>query len=141
MGDNVIDDAQVIFEISTDDADFTAGGDTGKIILDSVTITIDRETRGYSGIGNEAETGVGYGTRSASMSTTTHLNQAAAEALDSLYNNARTPQEVSVLAGDVIDSRASKMDWNSLEVDVQDDGDVTASIDAKLRGLEIEANP
>lgn len=137
MGDGVIDDAQVIFEID----DYQAGGDVGKVILTSVTVTVDRPTNGYSGIGNPDEVAVGYGTLSASMSAEEVINQAAAEMLEDLYNNNRTPKEVSVLAGDILDTRATKFDWNSLEVNYEDDGDATISIDGKLRGLDVEANP
>lgn len=136
MGDNVIDDAQVIFEL-----DEYQAGDTGKIILQSVTLTIERPTNGYSGIGNEGEVAVGYGTRSASLSHEEVLNQRAAEMLADLYNNDRSPKEVSVIAGDVLDTRATKFDWNNLELNSEDDGDTTVSIDGKIRGLDIEANP
>lgn len=136
MGDNVIDDAQVIFEL-----DNYEGGEPGKLILNSVTLTVERPTNGYSGLGNEGETAVGYGTRSASMSHETVLNQEAAEMLADLYQNDRSPKEVSVLAGPVLDARATKFDWNNLELSAEDDGDVTVSVDGKIRGLEIEANP
>lgn len=137
MGDNVIDDAQVIFEI----ADWQAGGDIGKVILNSVTLTVDRPTNGYSGIGNEGEVAVGYGTRSASLDHEEMLNQEAAELLSELYQNDRSPVEIAVLAGDILDARATKFDWNNLEVNIEDDGDATVSISGKVRGLDIEANP
>lgn len=141
MGDNVIDGAQVVFELSGSEGDHQAGGSEGLIILNSVTLTFERPTNGYSGLGNEAEVAVGYGPRSASMSHEQMVNQDAAEMLEDLWQNDRTPAEVSVVAGDVLDTRASKMDWNNLEVNYEDDGDATISIDAKLRGVEIEANP
>lgn len=137
MGDNVIDDAQVIFEI----AEYQAGGDTGKVILNSVTLTVDRPTNGYSGIGNEGETAVGYGTRSASLDHEEMLNQEAAELLAELYNNDRSPAEITILAGEILDTRATKFDWNNLELNIEDDGDATISISGKVRGLDIEANP
>lgn len=137
MGDNVIDDAQVIFEI----AEFQAGGDTGKVILNSVTLTVDRPTNGYSGIGNEGEIAVGYGTRSASLDHEEMLNQEAAELLAELYNNDRSPAEITILAGEILDTRATKFDWNNLEVNIEDDGDATVSMSGKVRGLDIEANP
>lgn len=137
MGDNVIDDAQVIFEI----AEFQAGGDTGKVILNSVTLTVDRPTNGYSGIGNEGEVAVGYGTRSASLDHEEMLNQEAAELLAELYNNDRSPAEITILAGEILDTRATKFDWNNLEVNIEDDGDATVSMSGKVRGLDIEANP
>lgn len=137
MGDQVIDDAQVIFEIDQ----WQAGGDTGKLILDNVTLTVDRPTRGYSGIGNEAEVAVGYGTRSASLSHDAQMNREAAELLVELYENDRAPKEVSIIAGDVLDASAAKFDWNGLEADFQDDGDSTVSIDGKVRGLDMDNTP
>lgn len=137
MGDNVIDDAQVIFEIG----DYQAGGDTGKVILNSVTLTIERPTNGYSGIGNEAEIAVGYGTRSASLDHEEMLNQEAAELLADLYENDRSPSEIAILAGDILDARATKFDWNNLEINIEDDGDATVSMSGKIRGLDIEENP
>lgn len=141
MGDNVIDDAQVIFEQSTDDDEFVGGGDTGLVILNSVTLTIERPTNGYSGLGNEGEVAVGYGTETASMDHEEMINERAAEMLDELYNNARTPTEVSVIAGDVLDASAAKFDWNELEISAEDDGDQMISVSGKIRGLDIEANP
>lgn len=137
MGDGVIDDAQVIFELDN----WQAGGETGKIIMSSVTITLERPTNGYSGIGNEGEVAVGYGTRSGSMSTEQMINQEAAEMLDELYTNDRSPKEVSVIAGEVLDTRAAKFDWNNLEINYEDDGDATISIEGKIRGIQVEANP
>lgn len=140
MGDNIIDDGQVIFELSGSE-DYKAGGDVGKIILNSVTITIERPTDGFSGLGNEEEVGVTYGPKTASMDHEQMINQRAAEMLEDLYRNDRSPKEVSVVAGDVLDTRASKMDWNNLEINYEDEGEATISISAKLRGVEIEANP
>ena len=139
MGDNVIDDAQVIFELSTDDEDFGAGGQEGLVILNSVTLNIERPTNGYSGLGNEGEVAVGYGTITASMDTEQMINQEAAELLEDLYNNARTPAEVSVIADEVLDASASKFDWNELELGFEDDGDQQVSISGKIRGLDIDA--
>jgi hypothetical protein len=141
MGDNVIDDAQVIFEQETDDGSYSAGGQTGKVILNSVTLTIERPTNGYSGLGNEGEVAVGYGTRSAAMDHEEMLNEEAASLLADLYNNARTPTEVSIIAGDVLDASAAKFDWNELELSHEDDGDQMVSISGKVRGLDIESNP
>jgi len=135
MGDNVIDDAQVIFEID----DFTGGGDTGRLIIQSVTITVDRPTNGYSGIGNETEVAVGYGTLSASMDAETVVNERAAAVLEDLYRNDRSPKEVSLILGEAADVRASEFDWNELEVSVEDDGDTMVSMSGKLRGLDTEA--
>jgi len=135
MGDNVIDDAQVIFEID----DFTGGGDTGRLIIQSVTITVDRPTNGYSGIGNETEVAVGYGTLSASMDAETVVNERAAAVLEDLYRNDRSPKEVSLILGEAADVRASEFDWNELEVSVEDDGDTMVSMSGKLRGLDAEA--
>lgn len=137
MGDNVIDDAQVIFEVD----EYQAGGDVGKIILNSVTIRVDRPVNGHSGIGNEGNVAAGYGTRSGEMDTEEQLNQEAAELLSDMYNNSRTPSEVAVLAGDILDVRAAKFDWDNLEVDIQDDGGATVSMSGMLRGLDIEDNP
>lgn len=137
MGDGVIDDAQVTFEV----AGYQAGGESGRIILDSVTISGERSTNGESGIGNETETAVGYGTKMASMSYEGALNRRAAEMLEDMWQNAREPKEVSVVAGDVLDTRAAKMDWNSFEVNHEDDSNSTVSLEAKLRGVDIEANP
>lgn len=139
MGDNVIDDAQVIFEIG--EGDFVAGGDTGKVILNSVTLTIERSVNGHSGIGNEANVAAGYGTRSANMDTEEQMNQAAAEMLEDLYVNDRSPKEISVTAGDVLETRAGKFDWDNLEVNIEDDGGATVSMSGLIRGLEVEANP
>lgn len=134
MGDNVIDDAQIIFEI----ADSQAGGEGGKLILSSVTLTVDRPTNGYSGIGNEGEVAVGYGTRSASLDHEEILNREAARLLEELYQNDRSPKEMTILAGDVLRAEAAKFDWNNLELNAEDDGDVTVSISGKVRGLNIE---
>lgn len=131
MGDNVIDDAQVVFEIGG----HSAGGDEGKIILNSVTLTIERPTNGYSGIGNEGEVAVGYGTRSASLSHEQMVNQEAGEILKDLYQNDRSPVGVSIIAGDAFTAEAAKFDWNNLEINFEDDGDATISIDGKVRGL------
>jgi len=135
MGDNVIDDAQVIFEID----DFTAGGDTGRLIIQSATVTVDRPTNGYSGIGNETEVAVGFGTLSASMDAETVVNERAADLLEDLYRNDRSPKEVSLVLGEAADVRASKFDWNELEVSVEDDGDTMVSMSGKLRGLDADA--
>ncbi|TKX83420.1 hypothetical protein EXE43_24340, partial [Halorubrum sp. SS5] len=97
MGDNVIDDAQVIFELETDNDTFGAGGQEGLVILNSVTLSVSRDTNGYSGLGNEGEVAVGYGTKTASMDTEQMVNQEAAELLEDLYQNDRTPNEVSVI--------------------------------------------
>jgi hypothetical protein len=137
MGDNVIDDAQVIMEIGG----YQAGGTEGKIILNSVTISGEQSTNGESGIGNEGETAVGYGTKMASLSYDGALNRSAAEMLQDLWRNNRTPKEVSVLAGDVLDARAAKFDWNSLEVNHENDSNSEVSIEGKLRGVDFEANP
>lgn len=134
MGDNVIDDAQVVFEV----ADYTAGGDSGKIILSSVTLTIERPTNGYSGIGNKGEVAVGYGTRSASLSHEQMVNEEAAQMLKDLYQNARSPKGITILAGDVLTVESPKFDWNNLEVNFEDDGDATISIDGKVRGVSME---
>ena len=139
MGDNVIDDAQIIFEVSTEDNDFSAGSQEGLVILNSVTLSVERPTNGYSGIGNEGEVAVGYGTRSASMDTEQMLNEESAQMLADLYENDRSPAGVSVIAGDVLDASAAKFDWNELELGLEDDGDQQVSIAGKIRGLDIEA--
>jgi len=131
MGDNVIDDAQVVFEVAN-------YGTRGKIILNSVTLTIERDTNGYSGIGNEGEVAVGYGARSASLSHEQMLNEEAGEMLRDLYENDRSPKGVSILAGDALTAEAAKFDWNNLELNIEDDGDTTVSIDGKIRGLEMD---
>jgi hypothetical protein len=145
MGDGVIDDAQVIFELGPN-GEYSAGNDTAKLILSSVQLTVDRPTNGYSGIGNETEVAVGYGTLSASMSTEQMVNREAAGMLVDLYENARTPQEVDVVATDtdaqgdsivVLATSATKFDWNNLEVNYEDDGDATISVDGKIRGLSM----
>jgi len=137
MGNNVIDDAQVIFEVGG----YQAGGQAGKIILNSVTLSGDRPTNPESGIGNEVNTAVGYGTRSANLSYEGALNREAAEMLEDLWRNDRSPKEISVVAGGVLDTRAAKMDWNSFEVSHEDDSNSTVSVEALLRGVDIEANP
>lgn len=139
MGDNVIDDAQVIFDMSTEGGDFGAGGQEGLIILNSVTLSVSRDTNGYSGLGNEGEVAVGYGTKTASMDTEQMLNKQAAQLLADLYQNDRSPAEVSVIADEVLDASASKFDWNELELGFEDDGDQQVSISGKIRGLDIEA--
>jgi len=139
MGDNVIDDAQVIFEHETGGGNFSAGGDTGKVILNNVTLTIERPTNGYSGLGNEGETAVGYGIRSASMDHEQMVNEDSASMLAALYNNARESTAVSVIAGDALEATAAKFDWNELEASFEDDGDQTISVSGKVRGLDIEA--
>jgi len=135
MGDNVIDDAQIIFEV----AESTAGGTSGKLILNSVTLTVDRPTNGYSGIGNDTEVAVGYGTLSASLDHEQVLNEEAAALLERLYRFDRSPKEMTILAGDVLEARATKFDWNNLEVSAEDDGDVMVSVSGKVRGLDIDA--
>jgi len=139
MGQNVIDDAQVVFSIESESGDksWGAGTEEAKIILSSVTLTIDRPTNGYSGIGNEGEIAVGYGTRSASMSHEQIVNEEAGKLLADLYQNDRSPKSVSVTAGDVLEIGAAKFDWNSLEVSFEDDGDATVSIDGKIREVDI----
>lgn len=141
MGDNVIDDAQVIFEHSIDGDDYAGGGDTGLIILENVTLTTERPTNGYSGLGNEGETAVGYGTLVHSMDHEQMLNEEAAEMLEDLYNNAREPSEVSIIAGDALDMSVAKFDWNELETSYENDGDQMVSVSGKVRGLDVEANP
>jgi hypothetical protein len=153
MGDNVIDDAQVIFEVESitagaaaegieaSDADpYQAGGDVGKVILNSVTLTIDRPTNGHSGIGNEGHIAVGYGTREATMDHEEQLNERAAEMLADLYNNDRSPRGITILAGDVLDASGSKFDWNNLEVNIEDDGGATVSISGLIRGLKMDTD-
>ena len=140
MGDNFIDDAQVIFEHSTAAGDaYGAGGDTGKVILNNVTLTVERPTNGYSGLGNEGETAVGYGVQSASLDHEQMVNAESAELLADLYQNARSSTEVSVVAGDVLDASVASFDWNELEASFEDDGDQTISISGKVRGLDIVA--
>lgn len=141
MGENVIDDAQVLFEVETSESEYAAGGQEGLVILNSVTLTIERPTNGYSGLGNEGEVAVGYGTLTASMDTEQMLNKEAAEILSDLYNNARQSAEVSVIAGDVLDASAGSFDWNELELGLENDGDQQVSISGKIRGLDIEADP
>jgi len=141
MGDGVIDDAQVVFEVETSDGEYGAGTTTGKIILNNVELSAERPTNGKSGIGNEGEVAVAYGTRSASMDTETELNRASAELLEDLWVNDRSPNEVSVIADDVLDTRATKFDWNDFSVTHEDDSSSTVSLAGKLRGLDIEANP
>jgi len=137
MGDNVVDDAQVIFEHASPEEDYKAGGATGKVILNSVTLTIERPTNGYSGIGNEGEIAVGYGTLTASLDHEEMLNERAADLLKDLYNNARTSTEASIIAGDVLDASAALFDWNELELSSEDDGDQMISVSGKVRGLEM----
>lgn len=144
MGDGVIDDAQVVFELGAD-GQYAAGTDSAKLILSSVTLTVDRPTTGHSGIGNEGEVAVGYGTRSASMSTEQVTNREAAAMLVDLYQTGRSPKEVDVIAtgGEndnevVLATRATKFDWNNLEVNYEDNGDATISIDGKIRGLTMD---
>lgn len=135
MGNNVIDDAQVVFEIG----DYNAGGDGGKVILNSVTLTIERPTNGYSGIGNEGEVAVGYGTRSASLSHEQVLNEEAAKMLEDLYENDRSAKGISIIAGGALTVEGAKFDWNNLELSIEDDGDATVSIDGKVRGVVMSA--
>lgn len=144
MGDGVIDDAQVIFELG-EQGEYAAGTDSAKLVLSSVTLTVDRPTNGYSGIGNETEVAVGYGTLSASMSTEQIINREAAAMLVDLYQTNRSPKEIDVVATGGVDddevvlaTRATKFDWNNLEVSYEDDGDATISIDGKLRGLTMD---
>lgn len=141
MGDNVIDDAQVIFEHDIDGEEYVAGGQTGRVIVESVTLTLERPTNGYSGLGNEGEVAVGYGTRTVSMDFEEMLNQRAAEMLEAMYENQRSPTEVSILAGDVLDVSGAKFDWNELELGLENDGDQVVSVTGKVRGIDIEANP
>lgn len=141
MGDNVIDDAQVRFRFETNDGEYGAGGTTGQIILNTVEISAERPTNGKSGIGNEGEVGVSYGTRTVSLDTEEELNREAAELLEDLWMNDRTPNEVSVIAADVLDTRGSKFDWNEFSVTHEDDSSSTVSFAGKLRGVDIEANP
>ncbi len=72
------------------------------------------------------------------MDTEQMLNTEAAELLADLYNNDRTPAEVSVIADEVLDATAAKFDWDELELGFEDDGDQQVSISGKIRGLDIE---
>jgi len=141
MGDGVIDDAQVQFTIDTEDGEFGAGGTTGQIILNNVEIQVQRSVDGKSGLGNAEEVAASYGTIAASLDTEAELESEAAELLETLWVNDRTPTEVSVIAGDTLDTRAAKFDWDEFTVTHEDDSSSTVSLSGVLRGVDIDSTP
>lgn len=140
MVNDIIDDAQVIFEQSVDGDNFAAGGESGLVILNSVSLAIERSVDGYSGLGNNEEVATSKGTKKASMDHESMLNKRSAEMLATLYNN-NGDSEVSVIAGDVLDASAATFVWENLDLDLENDGDQMVSVSGKILGLDIEANP
>jgi len=136
----VLNDAQVIFEVSTEDDDYKAGGQTGVVIINSVTLTISRDVTEYSGLGNDQMVAHSTGPESASMDTEAVLSERSAEMLDDVYNS-EGPSEVSVIHGDVLDTSAAQFIWDELEVSNEDEGDQMVSMSGVVQGLDIEANP
>jgi len=136
----VLDDAQVIFEVSTADDDYKGGGETGVVVVESVTLTVSRDVTEYSGLGNAEMVAHSTGPESASLDSEVVLAERSAQMLDDVYNNPE-PTEVSVLHGDVLDTSAAQFIWDELEISNEDQGDQMVSMSGVIQGLDIQSNP
>jgi len=140
MGRNALDDADVLFEISTDGEDYKGGGQTGIVVFNSVSLSVERTVNEYSGLGNDGMVAHSEGPESASMDTEAILNERSAQMLDDVYNG-DGGVEVSVIHGDVLDTSSPRFIWEELEISNEDEGDQMVSISGVIQGLDIESNP
>jgi len=133
MGDGITDDGDLVIKIS----DEQAGGDGGQLILDSATGTVERDNSGYSGIGNKEQQIMAYGNPSGTVSVEGYTTPALARLVVDLWENRDSPASASFL-GNNLEMRAGKLDWNTLEWDISDDGEAMLAIDAEMRDFEFQ---
>lgn len=133
MGIDVIEEGQLKVRVGSE----TAGGNSGQVVMNDVTLSASRDNTDYSGIGNDTVTAKKFGTPNYEFDTEQILNKAAAQMLHDVVTGVEKETEFLV-NGEVIEFRAGECDWSDWEFNASDDGDVTVSISGELRDVQTE---
>lgn len=131
MGDNIIDDGDLIVKLGGE----MAGGETGQLVINDVSLTIERDNDPKHGIGNKDPVGMGYGNKTYSLSSESVVETAIADIVTDMYLNDQSPKEAVLRSDGALEASIGKIDWNSIEKSASDDGEVTLSIDADGRDV------
>jgi len=113
------------------------GGADGQLIIDDVELEHSRDNRVRHGIGNQEPQHIERGNKTYTFSTTTYMNSAAADALQSIENGTGETESVYVEEDGTFKDTADSMVFNTLNISASDDGDTTVDIDADLIGLSL----
>lgn len=127
----VIDDGDLLIEIGSQ-----KGGTKGQLILSDVTLSGERDNTYVYGIANNQAEDLIEGNETFTISTEQYINQEAANLLESAYNDDASLSG-KFQGGDVIEVSYTKLDWNTFEINGSEDGEVTLTLDADLRGVSI----
>lgn len=119
-------------------ADHQAGGETGQLVIDDVSLTQSRDNRNRHGIGNDDPQWIEKGNNTYTFSTTAFLSDASAAALKRIERGDAVSDAIHITdtgTGNTL-GKASGMVFNELTVESSDGGDSTVSIDADLPGVD-----
>lgn len=136
MGDNIVDDGQMVVQV----AGQQAGGEAGQLILNNVNFAKERENTNAHGIGNKEPQGMKFGNITYTFSSESQLNEAAADLLRELSDgdDATEPTNAFIRAEDTVEVRIGKIYWNTVEWDSNDDGDIIVTVNGDCMDVVTE---
>lgn len=114
------------------------GSIDGQLIIDDIEFSRSRDNRTRHGIGNDEPQVIEEGNKEYSFSTTTFMNNAAARALERIFDGLAVADTVYVRDPGNWKDQADGMVFNDVTTSASDDGDTTISIDADLMGLKFD---
>lgn len=137
MGDEIIDDGDLIFNYDGVTSSGEAADESGQLILESVSLTVERDNDPKHGISNKEPQAMSYGNKTYTLSFEGHVNEAIADVVVAMYLDDQTPRDADLRSEGAMEATIGKIDWNSVEKSGSDDGDVTLSVDADCRNVDL----
>ncbi len=120
-------------------ADRKGGGTDGQLVIDSVELERSRDNRIRHGIGNDDPQDIEKGNKTYTFSTSTYMSDAAAQAMENMFDGSAEQQAVYVRKQDGWRDKADGMVFNNVTTSASDDGDTMVDVDADLMGLNFDS--
>ena len=140
MGDTIIDDGDLVVTYGGESSDT----DSGQLIISDVTVGLNRDNTTIHGLSTNEPQALSHGNKTYELSFEGMIDQSLADVIRDQYQNDTTVS--GSVYSDTSDGapqlKASigKIDWNSIEISGSDGGDVTISLDADCREVDLSTD-
>lgn len=141
----VLTDADLLLRINNND-----GGSEGQLLLENVTFSGSRDNSMIYGIGNKRAQDVDPGNEEFTISVDMYMNQRAAAMLRRIVEGEATGPTAGyggssgsdldvayLLLDGAIEATIRDFRWNSFDIDVSEDGEVSVSLEADCLGVSL----
>lgn len=133
MGDNIIDDGNLVITVAGE----SAGDEAGQLILSDITLSSERDNTNYHGLGNRDTQAIGFGNKEHTLSFEGIVEETIADVIVDMYENDETVQDADIIADGALAAEIGVVVWNSVETGASDGDDVTLSVEADCRDVDL----